>query len=367
MPIAGHATPEGTARYRDRFAAAAAGHFRSAEGLAWSSIGIGTYLGDADEATDRLVEGAVASAARAGVNVVDTAVNYRYERGERSVGQALAALTRAGEVARDEVIVCTKGGYLPNPAGRRWFESEYVGRGPDSPGAGDLAGDSHCMHPAYLAGEIERSRRNLGLEVIDLYYLHNPESQLRHVDRATFDARLEAAFRALETAVRAGRIRAYGIASWSAFRVPPGRPGHVSLARAKEIAGRAAGGGPDHFRFIQLPVNLMMPEALRAPTQTVGGEVLPAIPAAGRLGLHAVASAAIAQAQLKEIPAPLKERLGPGLASGYQQALQFTRSAPGLVTALVGMKQPAHVAENLSLVGVPPLSAADFAGPSASG
>jgi aryl-alcohol dehydrogenase-like predicted oxidoreductase len=135
-------------------------------------------------------------------------------------------------------------------------------------------------------------------------------------------------------------------------------PGHSVPGGRRASRSRASHGGPDRFRFVQLPLNLAMREALEATTQPVGGEVLPAIPAAGRLGLHAVASAAIAQAQLKEIPAPLKERLGPGLASGYQQALQFTRSAPGLVAALVGMKQPAHVAENLSLVGVPPLSAA---------
>ena len=42
----------------------------------------------------------------------------------------------------------------------------------------------HCMSPAYLENQIERSRRNLGMETIDLFYVHNPESQL-----ATFPAR----------------------------------------------------------------------------------------------------------------------------------------------------------------------------------
>ena len=47
------ATADGTARYIDRFAGRAAnGHFREAQGLILSSIGIGTYLGNADEATD---------------------------------------------------------------------------------------------------------------------------------------------------------------------------------------------------------------------------------------------------------------------------------------------------------------------------
>lgn len=361
MSIPGHATPEGTARLRDRHGGrVAAGHFRSADGLACSSIGIGTYLGDPDDATDRRVAGAVEDAVRAGINVVDTAVNYRFERGERSVGTALHRLIGSGAAARDEVVVCTKGGYLPSPARRRWFEAEYVGRGADSPSLADLVGDSHCMHPAYLLGEIERSRRNLGLETIDVYYVHNPESQLRHVAADAFEARLGAAFRALEGAVRAGSIRAYGIASWNAFRVPPGRPGHISLARAKDLAVEAGGGG--HFRFVQLPLNLAMREALDVPTQPLGGETLPAVAAAVRLGIHPIASAAIAQAGLEALPPVLVERLGANLTSDFQRALQYTRSAPGLLSALIGMKEPAHVAENTALCRVPPLPAPRFAG-----
>lgn len=364
MSIPGHATPEGTARLRDRHGGrVAAGHFRSADGLACSSIGIGTYLGDPDDATDRRVAGAVEEAVRAGVNIVDTAVNYRFERGERAVGTAIRRLIGTGAAARDEIVVCTKGGYLPSPARRRWFETEYVGRGADSPALSDLVGDSHCMHPAYLLGEIERSRRNLGLDTIDVYYVHNPEAQLRHVAADLFEARLGVAFLALEGAVRAGSIRAYGIASWNAFRVPPGRPGHMSLARAKELAATAAGiGGGDHFRFVQLPLNLAMREALEAPTQPLGGETLPAVEAAIRLGIHPIASAAISQAGLKALPALLVERLGADLASDFQRALQYSRSAPGLLAALIGMKEPAHVAENTALCRVPPLPATRFAG-----
>ena len=53
MSLANYATPEGTARYRERFAGRAAqNYFRVRERLHLSSIGIGTYLGNADEATD---------------------------------------------------------------------------------------------------------------------------------------------------------------------------------------------------------------------------------------------------------------------------------------------------------------------------
>src|SRR5438874_12658611 len=107
------ATPEGTARYRERFEnIAAQDHFRSAQDLWLSSIGLGTYLGDANEETDRRYSEAILRAVELGANVIDTAANYRFQRSERSIGTALSELGRRG-FGRDEIVVCTKGGYLP--------------------------------------------------------------------------------------------------------------------------------------------------------------------------------------------------------------------------------------------------------------
>src|SRR5581483_3478174 len=118
--ISGHATAAGTRRYRDRFASfAAAGHFRQPKrvpeaGELWlSSIGIGTYLGEANEQADRAYTEAIRTAVDSGINVVDTAINYRNQRSERNVGAALRELIDAGRVARDEVLVCTKAGFMP--------------------------------------------------------------------------------------------------------------------------------------------------------------------------------------------------------------------------------------------------------------
>src|SRR5579864_7220965 len=92
----GHASPSGTAHFRARFPALAlAGHFRqpaSAQYLSdlWlSSIGIGTYLGEPDAATDQRYTEAVAEAIGQGIDVLDSAINYRFQRSERSIGAAL--------------------------------------------------------------------------------------------------------------------------------------------------------------------------------------------------------------------------------------------------------------------------------------
>ncbi|HEX9418723.1 MAG TPA: aldo/keto reductase, partial [Methylomirabilota bacterium] len=88
--LKGRATPEGTAAYRaSRGARAADGHFREWRGLALSSIGAGTYLGPDDDATDAQYEAAIERAIESGINVVDSAVNYRGQRSERAVGRAL--------------------------------------------------------------------------------------------------------------------------------------------------------------------------------------------------------------------------------------------------------------------------------------
>src|SRR5882757_6206136 len=110
--LKGFATTEGTEKYSKRFPEAAEGHFRQAQGLSLSSIGIGTYLGDWDAETDESYTRSITHFVELGGNVIDTAANYRFQRSERSIGKALQELA-AKDFGRDEILICTKGGYLP--------------------------------------------------------------------------------------------------------------------------------------------------------------------------------------------------------------------------------------------------------------
>ena len=143
-----------------------------------------------------------------------------------------------------------------------------------------------------LADQLDRSRRNLGVECVDVFYLHNPETQLSEVPPDEFRRRIRAAFMFLESAVAAGKIGAYGLATWNAFREEPKSPGYLSLAAMAEIA-REAGGADHHFRFVQLPLNLAMPEALLRPNQIVEGKTMAMVQAARALGITLVSSAAL--------------------------------------------------------------------------
>lgn len=363
MPINGYATLEGTARYRDRFKERAAPtHFRLEQNLWLSSIGIGTYLGNWDKATDERYTESVAHAVELGANVIDTAANYRFQRSERSIGAALAHLTEEKISGRDEIVICTKGGYLPFDGEppqdvRRYIEETFVR--PGIAGFSEIVGGSHCMTPRYLQSQIDQSLRNMNVSTIDVYYIHNPESQLAVISPAEFETRLRSAFELLEQNISAGKIRMYGVATWNGFRVAPDDRGHHSLERMVETA-REVGGESHGFRFIQLPFNLAMPEALVADNQSLEGKQVSVLEAASALGVAVVASASIFQGKVaRGLPEHIREPLG-SLATDAQTAIQFVRSAHGVTTALVGMSSREHVEENLQLARIAPTPPEDF-------
>ena len=362
--MAHYATPDGTAAYRQRFGNLASGHFREAQGLWVSSIGLGTYLGDADPATDDAYRAAIAAAVRNGCNVIDSAINYRFQRSERVIGEALGNAFAGLTLQREAVVVATKGGYVsfdgnPPRDPNRWFHETFVATGVAA--VDDLVGGCHCMTPAYLRHQLAASLRNLRLHCVDIYYVHNPETQLGEIPLDTFKTRMRAAFAQLEEAVAAGQVRLYGVATWNGLRQPEGSHDHLSLQELLELA-RDVAGERHHFRVVQAPFNLAMPEAFTRHNQRVEGDAMPLLAAAQRLGITVFASAAILQGQLGRRLPPTVSAAFPGFDTDAQRAIQFARSAPGVTTALVGMKQTRHVEENLSTARVPTLDAKGFTG-----
>ena len=355
------ATTEGTKRYAESFSSRAAdGHFREVHGLMLSSIGIGTYLGQPDERTDAAYATAVVAAVESGINVADAAINYRFQRSERSIGAALVQLEAKG-YTRDQLVLCTKAGYL-TPDGKmpadsnQYFFQEYMQRGIFS--AKDIAAGSHCIAPRFLQDQISRSMANLGVNCIDVFYLHNPETQLGEISKVQFLGRIREAFYYLESAVRTGKIQFYGVATWNGFRQEARARDAMQLAElgavAKEIAGDS-----HHFRFVQLPFNLGMTEALTLGNQSVSGKTMTIMEAAEELNITLIASASLLQGQVaSNLPEFVGEALG--LDSDAERALQFVRSTPGVTTALIGMSRVEHVRANLRLANVAPASQEEF-------
>jgi aryl-alcohol dehydrogenase-like predicted oxidoreductase len=325
-----YATTEGTTRYIDRFPRYRdAAFYRTILDLNVSSLGIGTYLGAEDDGADQAYTEALVAAGAGGINLFDTAINYRGQRSELCLGAALRHLQR------DEMVVCTKAGFLT------------PGAVPDSLKPEHVVGRMHSMEPDFLAGQIDRSRANLGVDTIDVFYLHNPETQLGFLSREEFDSRIRRAFVRLEQLVTEHKIRWYGAATWDGFR-----KGALSLPRLAALALEECG-PQHHFRFIQLPFHLGMVEAFLPGPGSEGPESV--LQAASRLGIAVVSSATLAQTQaLEHMPKPLVELL-PGMTNA-QRAIQFARSTPGIAAALVGMGRREHVLENLGVAPAAPMA-----------
>ncbi|MEW6058296.1 MAG: aldo/keto reductase [Bdellovibrionota bacterium] len=331
-------------------------------GIPVSALALGTYLGGMDEVTDSKVTQACLLALELGCNFFDSAINYRAQRAERSIGEALRRAILSGKAKREEIFVSTKGGFVPFesqpvPDVVGLFEDRYVKTGVAN--RADLIAGCHCMEPAYIENQIDRSRANLQLETIDLYYLHNPETQLEELPERLFYEKLEKAFIALEKAVQSGRIGAYGMATWSAFREELGAQTAVQLERCVVAAERAAeslGLEKHHFAAIQTPLNLAMPEAALIRTQRLGQDILPAIDAAHVLGLSVAVSVPLFQARLCHgLPDFIVEKF-PERFSQAQCALSFATAFASVDVAMVGMKMAEHVRHNLEFLRTEGLS-----------
>jgi len=324
-----------------------------------STIGVGTYLGREDDNTDTLYLDAIIEAVGLGCNVIDTALNYRGMKSERVVGRAVRRLMEKDPEIREKLIIATKGGFIPVDveSGERpqeFFRNRFLKTGVLR--ETDVVGGCHSLRPEYIHECVLRSLKNLGLEYLDIYYVHNPEIQLSEIIPEEFYSRLSKAFEVLEGFVREGRIRMYGTATWDGYRSDVDDPCRLSLGRVLRAAEETSAGKRHHFKVIQLPVNIYMPEAAALQNQEFDDKCLTTLEAAEKMGLYVMTSATLLQKQaLKEnklFSFQMLDNLG---NSAARRAIQVIRSLRGVTTSLVGMKTVKHVQENLQLLKMPKL------------
>jgi len=360
--IQGFATKDGTSRFRERHEgkSVANGHFRSVNDLYLTSLGMGTYLGEPDPATDQMVVDAVKLSTQSGaINVIDTAINYRSQKSERAIGKALKELIEEGVLNRDEVFISTKNGYVTDDGDVRMEFWTYIHNTLVKTGvikADDISSGYHCMTIPYLNDQLERSRKNLGLDCIDLMYLHNAvEGQVQDVGMQQFMKMLKDVFEFYEQKRKEGKIRYYGMATWNCFRVMPDSMEYLNLHDVVKLA-EEVGGEKNGFKFIQLPFNMMVAEALMLKNQKINGEMLSIIETASRLKIGVFTSVPLMQRRL------LSDRIVPkfgNIDSVAVRCLQFVRSA-GVTAPLVGHKHMEHVQENIQVAKIQPFNEDEF-------
>jgi aryl-alcohol dehydrogenase-like predicted oxidoreductase len=356
--ISGFATSEGTEKFLKNSGINKL-NFKQIHNLTLSNIGIGTYLGETNEKTDELVKNAVKKSVLSGINVIDTAINYRAQKAERSVGKAISELITEGKISRDQIFISTKNGYLTNDADVKQEFWEYVKNEYTQKGVikeGDVTSGYHCMTLPYLNDQLERSLKNLGLDCIDLMYLHNAvEGQIKDIPKEKFLENLKSVFKFYEQKRKEGKIKFYGMATWECFRVFSDNPQYLSLQDTVGLAKNV--GGENHgFRFIQLPYNMYYDQALLAKNQTLDEKLVSILESAYQLNVGVFTSVPLMQGRLLAPGAmPAFNELKPSL-----RALQFIRSSPGVIAPLVGQKSPEHVSENLEIMKIPPMPEDEF-------
>lgn len=335
------------------------GFFKAFRGAIVSGIGVGTFMGDLSTATDAQYIDTLVHAASRGINVFDTAINYRHMKAERCVGNAIRRLVKSG-IPRQALLVATKGGYITHDAASSRDSADYVRREYLEPGlvSAEEMARSHSINPRFIRRQINQSLDNLNLESVDIYYLHNPEEAMVALGAKEFRKVLTRTFAVLEEAVAARKIGCYGLATWDGLRVPADHPRHLSLATAVAAARAAAGTGQHHLAVVQLPFNIRDNQASTLPTQKIGRALLSAFQAAEALGLYVMTSASVLQGA--EIPQADESRLRAAVPghSLVTAALQMARSTHGVGTALVGMRRIHSVEEALSVARMLPVEEA---------
>jgi len=284
--LSGHATVQGTAAHAANMVglspSGSLAHGYTAggsTGLTVSRLGFGTYRVDTKDPEHRQ---AFKQALAAGCNLIDTSTNYMDGDSERLVGAVLSELVKAGQLAREQVVVVSKIGYVQSQNLKLAEAREKSGRPyPDMVKYGD--GIWHCLHPEFLADQLALSLDRLGLATLDVCLLHNPEyflSEAAHRKerdlvalREAFYDRLQRAFAYFETQVAAGRLQYYGVSS-NTVTSPADHPEATSLSRmldAARAAAREANQSTHHFRWLQCPMNLFESGALLTANTGAGG------------------------------------------------------------------------------------------------
>jgi aryl-alcohol dehydrogenase-like predicted oxidoreductase len=360
----GFATPAGTKKYVEYAIQKGkpSSHFRIFDNLSLSSIGMGTYLGQPSLEDDNDIENAVYDSIKSGaLNVIDTAINYRAMKSEKSIGRALLRLIKDDIIARDEVFICTKNGYITNDGDyprvdvMEYMQKMFISTEIIKPN--DISSGYNVLNPNYIARCIDKSLVNMHLSSIDLVYIHNAfESWYEDISREEFMQMLSKVFEIYEEYRSRNKIKYYGMATWTCFRVHPNNREYLSLEETVKVAEKV--GGKQHgFRFIQLPYNLMYSEAILMKNQDVGSiKNLTILEAAERLNIGVFTSIPLFQSRLLNAKIPDYA----GLTGQVEKIIQVIRSTPSVISPLIGQKKPEHVQQNIKIADVPPMNNLEY-------
>ncbi|TLS36177.1 aldo/keto reductase [Pseudalkalibacillus caeni] len=337
--IGGYATSKDTSSFLEKYRIVK----KETPWFCISPIAIGTHLGNMDQTDSELYQTSIEYGLKNGINFIDTAINYRGMRSERDIGIVISRLISEGLLLRSEFVISSKAGIIPGDIDAGLVPKDYLQKVLLDQGVlqvSDLNIVEHHRHvlaPSYYEFAIEQSKTHLGLETIDIHYIHNPEISMEVLGEEDFYKKLEPLFLFYEDQVRKGNIRFYGFATWNSLICDPNEKGYISLGKVVDVVKELIGEN-HHFKFIQCPFNSVMDEAKHKKTQLVNQNPSSVLEAANQLDLTVVTSAPFNSGKListDKIP---------------DTEIQSILNEPEIRSVMVGMKNLRNVINNLKLI-----------------
>ncbi|KUJ65089.1 aldo/keto reductase [Streptomyces albus subsp. albus] len=291
----------------------------------WAVSGSGWHFGwGATDDTESIA--AIRHAVASGVNWIDTAAVYGLGHSEELVGKAIADLPEA-----DRPYVFTKAGLVWDPADPQ-------------------AAPRRTMEPASVRREVEDSLRRLGVERIDLYQVHWPDTgeSLEYAGDGSGavspDATpLEEYWQVMADLKAEGKVRAIGLSNHAPEQLAAAeRVAHVDAIQppfsalnrsaAAEIAWAHAH-GTGVIVYSPLQSGLL--------TGAFSAERVGRLPADDwRLGHHDFTTGLAANLQVARALRPIAERHGATVA---EVAIAWALAWPGITGAIVGARTAGQV------------------------
>ncbi|EGR29887.1 hypothetical protein IMG5_146600 [Ichthyophthirius multifiliis] len=344
-----------------------------------SSIGFGTYQGSPTKENDlQMFNALIDSICTGGVNVIDTSINYRYQKSERTIGAALSYLKSQKQIERDQYFLSSKGGFIPEDYDQKINRQDMIKKLNLS--QAEIINNQYSLSKNFLSQSIEMSLNNLGIDTLDLFYLQNSSEQILPVlGREKYFLLLQKAFECLEEKIMQKKINSYGLATWISFRCSSYMEKfYLNLEDIVNLAENV--GGKNHgFKFIQLPViqqiqkylfylqikvNLMMPECFAEKYQIIQNEKGEKqeeylLKVAKQLQINIITSSPLMNGAL--INTPLSSQVFECANLGAKH-LQFIRSIPSdaICSTLIGQKKNRHVKMNLEVLSYPKINEDKF-------
>lgn len=257
-------------------------------------IGLGTHLGSfSDEDSERYID-AVIFAVKNGITMIDTAINYRGMRSEKDVGNAVRTLISSDIIKREDILISSKAGLLFGDitSGRNPIKYLHEVLEPKGIRLSDFCeceGLYQTLNPDFFEIALQISLQNLGVDTIDVHYIHIPEITRAKLTEDEFYKRIAKLFAWYEDKVKEGKIRFYGLALEMPAMEPEEEKWYIDIERVVQIA-REISNESSHFKYIQIPYNIQFPYAASVQNQSYRGEKCSLVEAAHRMGLTVIGS-----------------------------------------------------------------------------